>query len=225
MSANFFAYLNNTGDRDKVMAIVQFLPLALAGPARDAGCASLGKSLGNLSAMADGYRAITRLALLFNALSKPTLQALAKSKGDVLIDRVDQLSHFFHVFYCIFENSAVLASHGVFPKTICRLGGCAVTCWFHTLLLGLIRQAYVLTQKKHTPEERKRQIITTVKIACFFVFAMTCIPKNGPQLLEDVNGPLVPLHKALQLIAPKHLELNDSIRGLLGLIASICDFY
>lgn len=225
MSASFFAYLSNTGDRDKVMAIVQFLPMALAGPASDAGCASLSKSLGNLSAMADGYRAITRLTLLFNALSKPTLEALTKPKGDVLIDRVDQLSHFFHVFYCIFENSAVLASHGVYPKAISRLGGCAVTCWFHTLLLGLIRQAYVLTQKKNTAEEQKRQIITTVKIACFFVFSMTCIPKNGPQLLEDVSGPLVPLHKVLQLIAPKHLELNDTIRGTLGLVASICDFY
>ncbi|KPA86439.1 putative Gim5a protein [Leptomonas pyrrhocoris] len=225
MSAQISAYLNNTGDRDKVMAIVQFLPLALTGPASDAGCASLSKSLGNLSAMADGYRAITRLALLFNALSKPTLEGLAKPSGDVLIDRVDQLGHFFHVFYCLFENSAVLASHGVYPKSIARLGGCAVTCWFYVLLTGLIREAYVLAKKKNTPEEQKRHIITTVKLGCFFIFSMTCIPKGGPQLLENVSGPLVPLHKALQLIAPKHLPLNDSIRGLLGLIASICDFY
>ncbi|KPI85355.1 putative Gim5a protein [Leptomonas seymouri] len=225
MSAAVSAYLNNTGDRDKVMAIVQFLPMALAGVVNEAGCPTLSKSLSNLSAMADGYRAITRLALLFDALSKPKLNALMKPSGDVLIDRMDQLGHLSHVFFCMFENTAVLASRGVYPKSLSRLGACAVTCWFYTLLSGLVREAYVLTQKKMTSEEQKRHIITTVKLSCFFVFAMTCIPKGGPQLLEDVRGPLVPLHKTLQLIAPKHLELNDSIRGLLGLIASICDFY
>ncbi|KAG5492791.1 hypothetical protein JKF63_01371 [Porcisia hertigi] len=225
MSAAVFQYLGNTGDRDKVMAIVQFLPMALAGPAGDAGCLSLSKSLQGLSAMADGYRAITRLALLFNALSNPTLEALSKPKGDVLLDRVDQLSHFFHVCFCLFENTAVLSSHRVFPGSLCRLGGCAVTCWFYTLLLGLVRQAYVMTQKKSTPEEQKRNIITTAKLGCFFIFSLTCLPRGGPQLLEDVRGPLVPLHKALQLMAPKNLELNDTIRGALGFIASMCDFY
>lgn len=225
MSAAVFEYLGNTGDRDKVMAIVQFLPMALAGPANDAGCIALSKSLKSLSSMADGYRAITRLALLFNALSKPTLEALSKPKGDVLLDRVDQLSHFFHVCFCFFENTAVLSSHNVYPNRFVRLGGCAVTCWFYTLMLGLMRQAYVMTQKKNTPEEQKRQMITTVKLGCFLIFSLTCFPKGGPQLLEDVSGPLVPLHKTLQLIAPKHLALNETIRGVLGFIASMCDFY
>ncbi|KAK7197979.1 Gim5A protein [Novymonas esmeraldas] len=225
MSAAIFEYLGNTGDRDKVMAIIQFLPMALAGPASDAGCASLSQSLRSLSSMADGYRAITRLALLTNALSKPTLEALAKPKGDIFLDRVDQLSHFFHVCFCLFENTAVLSSYNVYPNRFARLGGCAVTCWFYTLLLGLVRQAYVMTQKKTTSEEQKRQVITTVKLGCFFIFSLTCLPKGGPQLLEDASGPLLPLHKTIQLIAPKHLELNNTIRGALGFIASMCDFY
>lgn len=225
MSAPAFRYVSSTWNADKVMAIAQFLPMALAGPTRSAGCEALGKSLSNLSQMADGYRSITRLSLLLNALSEPTLKVLRMPQGDALYEFVDPIIHFFHVCYCIFENTAVLAGRGVLPNRLTRLGSCAVTCWFYTLLIGLVRQIYTLTQKKHSEAELKAGLIKLTKVACFLVFSLTCIPANGPQLIENMTGALVPIHRLMQCITPKHLELNDCIRGLLGFTASVCDFY
>ncbi|EPY30377.1 Gim5A protein [Angomonas deanei] len=176
--------------------------------------------------MADGYRAITRLGLLFDALGKRTLTALAKPSGDVVSDRLNQLSHFFHTFYCIFENTAVYAGHGALPSSLGRLGGCAVTCWFYVLTISIINILYKLLKKGNlTKEEKNKELVTLLKLSLFWVFSQTCLPKGGPALLEDVSGPLAPLHHIIRAIAPKHLELNDSIRGSLGFVASMCDFY
>lgn len=224
MSASFDKYLGVTGNRDKVMAIVQFLPLMLHEGASSVDPA-LGKKLASLGAMSDAYRAITRLGMLVHALAPETLHSIAKPQGDVALDRLDQLSHGFHLLYCVFENSSVLASHGALSAKLTRLGGCAVTCWFYTLTIGLIRTLYVLTQKPLSEKEKKAQLIVLLKTSCFFVFAMTCVPAGGPQLLENPSGPLLPVHNALRFIAPKHLALNDTVRGALGLVASICDFY
>lgn len=219
------AFLASSGNRDKMMALVQFLPLALYGPASEAGCPSLGKSLKNLSNMADSYRAITRLTLLAGALSKGKLNDLVKPKGDIIMDRLDIVAHAFHVFFVIFENTAVFSGQGVYPSHLGRLGGCAVTCWFYVLLLGIVKALYQLTQTTLSNEEKKGVQLTLVKLGCFFIFCMSCIPAGGPQLLENVSGPLVPIHKLLRVIAPKHVALPDTVRGTLGFVASVCDFY
>ncbi|RNE95967.1 Gim5A protein, partial [Trypanosoma conorhini] len=150
MSACAHAYLSDTWNRDKVMAIVQFLPMALEGPVRNAGCDSLAASLGNLSKMADAYRAVTRLSLVLNALSSKTLADLAKPREDAFVWRLEQVSHAFHVGFCFNEHTAVLAGRGVFKSGLARLGGVAVLCWFYTLVLGLVRQVYLLA--KHSPK-------------------------------------------------------------------------
>ncbi|EKF31754.1 Gim5A protein, putative,glycosomal membrane protein, putative [Trypanosoma cruzi marinkellei] len=244
MSACAHAYLSDTWNRDKVMAIVQFLPMALEGPVRNAGCDSLAESLGNLSKMADAYRAVTRLSLLLNALSSKTLKALAKPKEDALVWRLEQVSHAFHIGFCLNEHTAVLAGRGVLNSGLTRIGGVAVVCWLYTLLLGIARQAYLLA--KHSPrgsckalvpedaekkvvpythEECKRAVVNLVKMSCFAVFAMTCLPEGRPKLLQDVCGPLVPLHELIRAIAPNKLHLSDTVRGLLAATASLCDFY
>lgn len=222
---SFDKFASTIGNRDKIMAIAQFLPLMLYGPAKDAGCANLSKSLQNLSNMADSYRAITRLALLASALSKPTLKQLAAPKGDLFLERTQQVSHAFHVLYCIFENSAVYAGHGVYPSRYARLGGCAVVCWFYVLVLGVSQCIYKLTQKPLSEEEKKQTQLTLLKLSCFLVFSLSCQAADGPQLLESVSGPLAPLHKLLRVIAPAKVAMPDTIRGALGLTASVCDFY
>ncbi|EPY31717.1 glycosomal membrane protein [Strigomonas culicis] len=175
--------------------------------------------------MSDKYRAVTRLSLLLNALSKKTLTTLSKPQGDLLLDRADQVAHFFHVFFVVFENTAVLASHGVYSGALTRLGGCAVTCWFYVLLTVILRNVYVLaTKDKLTPDQRRKEQLSILKHGCFIIFSLTCLPQGGPKLLENVSGPLAPLHHALRLIAPKHLPLDDTYRGALGLVASLCDF-
>ncbi|KEG13350.1 Gim5A protein [Trypanosoma grayi] len=244
MSARIHNYLSDTWNRDKVMAIVQFLPMALEGPVQNAGCGSLAQSLGNLSKMADAYRAVTRLSLLFNALAPDTLKSLSKPKEDNIVARIDQISHAFHIGFCFNEHTAVLAGRGVLRSELSRFGGIAVLCWLYTLVLGIIRQAYLLVkhnpncccaiapesqEKKkvvpYTHEECKRAVVTLVKLSCFTIFAMTCLPEGKPQLLREVCGPLVPLHKLITAMVPNKLQLSDSLRGLLAFTASVCDFY
>nr|AGN32873.1 Gim5A protein [Trypanosoma rangeli]AGN32904.1 Gim5A protein [Trypanosoma rangeli] len=245
MSAFAHAYLSDTWNRDKVMAIVQFLPMALEGPVRNAGCDSLAVSLGNLSKMADAYRAVTRLSLVLNALSSKTLGALAKPGEDAFVSRLDQVSHAFHIGFCFNEHTAVLAGRGVFNSGLARLGGVAVLCWFYTLVVGLVRQVYLLA--KHSPngpckvlmpgnandtkvvpythEECKRAVVTLVKLGLFTVFSMTCLPEGKPQLLQEPCSFLMPLHQLVRALAPNKLQLSDTVRGLFALSASLCDFY
>ncbi|KAH9601381.1 Peroxisomal biogenesis factor 11 [Trypanosoma melophagium] len=246
MSSRFHTYLSDTWNRDKVMAIVQFLPMALEGPVRNAGSEGLAASLGNLSKMADAYRAVTRLSLIFNALSPKTLESLAKPKEDAIVWRLEQISHAFHIGFCLNEHTAVLAGHGVLKSELTRFGGIAVVCWLYTLILGIVRQMYLLMkhnpncpckalvpasakdEKKvvpYTHEECKRAVVNLVKMGCFAVFALSCLPEGKPQLLRDVSGPLVPLHTLIKTIAPNKLHLGDSVRGLLAFVASVCDFY
>ncbi|CCW68887.1 unnamed protein product [Phytomonas sp. Hart1] len=219
-------YLADTWNRDKVMAIVQFAPMMLAGPVKAlTGCEELSKAFTNLSNMSDSYRAITRLSLLLRAVSKETLISLVKPQGDVNLERCDQLTHFFHVLFCLFENTTVLAKHGVFCAQLRNFGQYATVCWFYTLLLGVLRQVYVLTRSKTSGKQRNQLLVTLLKLSSFLVFALTCMPKDGLQLLQGASGPIVPLHKAIALITPKHLPLSDTIRGALGFVASTCDFY
>ncbi|ORC86008.1 putative Gim5A protein, putative,glycosomal membrane protein [Trypanosoma theileri] len=77
----------------------------------------------------------------------------------------------------------------------------------------------------YTHEELKRAIVNLVKMGCFTVFALSCLPEGKPQLLTDVSGPLVPLHTLIKTIAPNKLHLCDSVRGMLAFVASMCDFY
>lgn len=219
-------YLADTWNRDKVMAIVQFAPMMLAEPVKAlTGSEELSKAFSNLSNMADAYRAITRLSLLLHAVSKETLTSVAKPQGDINLDRCDQLAHFFHVLFCVFENTTVLAKHGVLCAQLRNFGQYATVCWFYTLLLGVLRQVYLLTRSKKAGEERSQLLVTLLKLGSFLVFALTCMPKDGLQLLQGASGPIVPVHKALALITPKHLQLSDTIRGALGFVASMCDFY
>nr|CCD15283.1 unnamed protein product [Trypanosoma congolense IL3000] len=241
MSAKTHAYLSDTWNRDKVMAIVQFLPMALEGPVRTVGCDSLAQSLGNLSRMGDAYRAITRLSFLANALSRPTLEGLSKPVGDSITWRIDQLSHAFHIGFCLSENTAVLSGHGVLQKGLGRMGGVAVLCWMYTLVLGIVRQVYLLVKymsqsctrsagegkrlSTYTHAECKQAVVNLVKLTCYFVFSLTCLPEGKPQLLANVSGPLVPLHMLIRSLSPNHLVASNTTRGLLGFIASMCEFY
>lgn len=218
-------YLAATGNRDKVMAIAQFLPLMLYGPAKDAGCEGLSKSLKSLSAMADSYRAITRLGLLAGALSKSTLKQLCTPHGDALLDHAGKISHGFHVLYCLFENSAVLASHGVYPSKLTRLGGCAVACWFYVLVLGVASTLYKLVRSPLADAQKKSAQVTLLKLSCFLVFSLSCLPPGGPKLFDSSACACAPLHNLLSAISPRHVPMPDTVRGALGLVASICDFY
>lgn len=211
-------FMYSAGNKDKIFAVAQFLPLALAGPVAKFGYPSLGESLANLSKMADATRAVGRLTLLSNALASKTLVA-RRSESIVEI-----LQHGFHVFFCIFENSAVLGSHGVFPKCFSQLGGCAVTCWFYVLLLDIGLAARLLAGPKLLEKAEKATKIRLLKDLFYIVFSLSCIP---PRNVKIVGAPGYPLDflSLIHYIAPPQIPMDNTIRGLLGFGATICEFY
>lgn len=235
MSSAGAAYLSRTWDRDKVMALVQFIPMTLNGPLQALGSKGLQQSLDKLGGMADGYRAITRLSLLLNNLSPETLASI-KQIRDPVLKSMTIVEHIFSTLFCPFEHLAVLQGHGVISANS-RFGGMAVYCWFWSLLVGTFRQIYQMmlaypylspkatdTASVKRQAEWRRMIIGLVKTLSFLVFSLTCFPAKGkPQLLGSA-GLLAPLHKLVELTAPKALHLPTTVRGALGLTATICDF-
>lgn len=211
-------FMFSVGNKDKVFAVAQFLPMALAGPAAKFGYPSLGESLANLSKMADATRAVGRLTLLANALADDKL--LARPTANPL----EILQHVFHCFFCVFENCAVYGSHGVLPKCFSQLGGSAVTCWFYVLLLDIGLVARQLTASKLTEKEEKATKIRLLKDLFYIVFSLSCIPAGGITVKGPPGLPL-DLLNLLQFIAPPHIPMDNTIRGLLGFGATICEFY
>lgn len=218
---SFDRFLYTAGNKDKVLAIAQFLPMALAGPATKFGAPALGSALANLSQMADTTRAVGRLTLLAGCLSSRTLKA--KSNETPL----SIAQHVFQVLFGIFENTAVYAGHGVLPKSLSRLGGCAVTCWFYVLLTDIIMatNALFLDNEPLSEEKKKGLRLRLAKDWMYIIFSLSCMPAGGPKLMDSPGGPFEALDLILRYFAPPHVPMDNTIRGLLGFGASVCEFY
>lgn len=212
-------FMFTAGNKDKVLAVAQFLPMALAGPAEKFGFPAVGKSLANLSQMADTTRAVGRLTLLANALSAERLKHISGCHPVLIVQ------HVFHVLFCIFENTAVYAGNGVLSKSLTRLGGCAVTCWFYVLLLDIIIASKCLLVDSMGEEQRRETKIRLVKDVFYIIFSLSCMPPGGPKLLSTPGGPLDALHLLLYHFAPPHIPMDNTLRGLLGFGATVCEFY
>jgi len=235
MSSAASAYMARTWDRDKIMAVCQFLPMFVESPLRSAGVAGISNSLAKIGGMADGYRAVTRLSLLLDKLSPESL-ASVKQIRDPIAKALTIAEYIFSTVFCPFEHLAVLQAHQVIPSNG-RYGGMAVYCWFWSLLVGTVRQAYQMmlaypyvspkatdTASVKRQAEWRRMIINLIKTISFLIFSLTCLPKGKPQLLASPTGLLGPLHKVIQVTSPNALQLPVAVRGLLGLTATVCDF-
>lgn len=58
----FNAYVSKVGDRDRVMSIIQYITMALYGPAAKAGYCQLSENLKSIMELAAQYRAVTRFS-------------------------------------------------------------------------------------------------------------------------------------------------------------------
>lgn len=213
-------FMYTTGNKDKIFAVAQFLPLALSGIVEKCGAPALGASIANLGKMADTTRAVNRLTLLAGALSSSSLKAVAV-KSPWLIAQ-----HVFHTLFCIFENTAVYAGQGVLPARLTRLGGCAVTCWFYVLLIDIVAATHELFLEEKASEEKTKALkLRLTKDWFYIIFSLSCMPAGGPKLMRKPGGPLEALDLILRYIAPPHVAMDNSLRGLLGLGATACEFY
>lgn len=230
-------FLARTWDRDRIMALIQFIPMALDGPLKATGNKGLHESVTKLGALADLYRTVTRCSGLVDSLSPSKLTTVLKD--DSALGRVGLVEHVCHVLFCPFEHMALLHNYGVFTGGKApRFGGLAVFFWFWGLLLGEFRQLYqmLLAYPRLSPKatdvasvrrqaEWRRMVLNLIKTTCFLVFSLTCLPAKGkPQLLANPAGILLPIHRLIEILTPPRVVLSTSSRGVLGLVASAVDF-
>lgn len=235
---SFSEYLASTRNRDKVMGIVQFLPMMLSGPAQALGMQGFSEGLLKASQLADGYRAVTRLSGLVDMLDPRKIAGLSTIR-DPILRRLSAIEFVFTVGFFPCEHIALAGTFGVIKGDgVPRFSGLAVFCWFWSLTVHALRVLYemLLEYPYISPKARdaaslkrnadfQRKIIDLVKTLSWWVFALTCFPAKGkPQLLTKPAGVLLPLHRAVEIISPSALSLSTTLRGLLGMIAMTCDF-
>lgn len=235
--SNISQLLAKTWDRDRIVAVAQFLPMVLDAPLKAVGKTQLHESLNHIGTLADSYRTLTRFSGLIDTLTPEKLQALV-SPRDPTIRRLGLLEFISHTLFFPCEHIAFLIKNGVVKGDAARVGGLTVFFWFWSLVFAEIRNVYqmLLAYPYLTPKatdaasvkrqaEWKRLVLNLIKTTCFLIFSVTCFPTKGkPQLLTKSTGVLVPIHKAIELLSPSHLTLSTSTRGVLGLAATLCDF-
>lgn len=240
---SFAEYLSTTGNRDNVMAVLQFGSTILSVPAGAAGNKSLAESLVKLASLADGYRTVTRLFGLVNMLDSGNLKKLsdASAREQPIIAKLGLMEYAASCLFFPFENLGLLTQWGVINKgdagRVANYGGVAVFFWWWSLTLKLASTIYrmLLAYPYLTPRgtdatsvrrqaDWRRLQLTLLKTICWWIFAMGCLPAKGkPQLLRNVSGFLVPLHRLIELLSPSALSLSPLVRGVLGMIATSCD--
>ena len=217
------------------MGIAQFLPMVLQTPAAALGFKELAGSLCSLSKMADSYRSITRLGALVDLLSPEKMASLTNNR-DPVGRRLGILEYLAVISYFPCEHVAVMHHFGILTDTkYARFGGLAVFFWFWSLVFGLLRSTYQAllaypyvtwnttdTASVKRKADFKKLLTTALKQLCFLIFSTTCI-KKAPQLLTSPQGVLMPLHVAVERLAPPVVNMPDALRGLLGTIATLCD--
>ncbi len=229
-------YLARTWDRDKVMAIIQFLPSVLEVPLSALGQTDLSASLLQLGVMCDRYRTITRCSCLLDFLSPEHLETV-KSVRDPVVRKLSLCEYFATICFFPFEHLALLNGFGVLKNTNGgRFGGLAVFFWFWSLIFADIRGMYQLllayphvtpgakdaaSLKRNT--EFRSLLVKFVKTMSFTIFAWSVFPASKPALLAEPAGLLLPLHKLIAALSPAPLTIGSSTKGVLGLIATGCD--
>ena len=234
---SFSDYLAVTRNRDKVMSVIEFLPLLLQGPTTAIGMTDLAEGLLNASALAGGYRVVTRCSGLVDMLDPAKIAAMGTVQNPI-IRKLGGIEYCFSLGFFPMEHLALLGNRGIIKIDSARFGGIGVFCWFCSLTVHiwrvlyemLLEYPYVSSKARDAASIKRnaafrRKIIDLVKTLSWWIFSMTCLPANGkPQLLANPSGLLLPLHKTVELLAPNKLVLSTSLRGLLGMIATACDF-
>lgn len=232
-------FLGRTWDRDRILAVVQFLTMTLDGPLAAMGNKDLHASVTKLGVLTDVYRTVTRFSCLLDFLSPEKVKSVL-TVSDPTARRLGLFEYVTQVIFFPLEHLSLLAKQGILSSPNGnRFGPLAVFFWFWTLLFSQLRQMYQmllaypqLSPKATDTASVKRQAEWTkmvqgiIRNTCFLIFSLTCLPEKGkPQLLLKPAGLLLPLHRAVEVLSPPHLALSLSLRGVLGLIASSVGFF
>ena len=238
MSGSASDYLSSVRNRDKVLGIVQFAPVALAEPLSKIGSEKLAAAFLKTARVAEGYRTLTRFSGMIDMLSPSSLQSLAKVR-DPIMRKVAAFQFFCSFCFFPYEHAAFLATYGVLDESKAgQYAGMAVFFWLYSLLTRtgglcyhlLLEYPYISPKATDAASVKRRldfrkHVLELIRTVCFAIFAWSVLPAKGkPQLLANPTGVLYPLHRAVELASPNALNLSQTSRGVLGLVASITEF-
>ena len=229
-------FLSKTWSRDSIMALAQFIPMAIAQPvAQVTGSRALAESLLRVSQLADGYRTVTRLSGLVDTLKPSRINGIA-TIPQPLIRQIATAEAVMSLGFFPTEHLALFTKFGILPagdKNFQHYSTLAVFFWFWGLLLKTVRLSIMWVAKRNqlngsedaTSAALKRQLksiqMQLVSTVCYLIFSMTCVSAKA-RLFR--SGPLMPINVLFETLSPPRLELPLAVRGLLGTIASSVDF-
>lgn len=242
MTDSFSAYLSTVSNRDRVAGLLEFGSTALCG------LTVHNKELNARVAAFKGFvyqlRATNRMAGPIDAvLTRSRLAGLSKNAHPAwrVIAVLDYICD-----ACFFpcEATALLANCGAIANPddrAGRFGGLGVFFWFWGMLfkaMAAIRDLLALQKPEAHPARsptessarlyrqaaKRKIIIGLVKLGCFLFLALSFMAPGGATLLAKEEGALLPLHKLIKALTPRHLNVSDTTRGVVGLTATLLDF-
>lgn len=233
---DFVDFMSKTAQRDKVMAIVQFLPAVLEPVVRSQGHATLGTRLQRLATAADSYRTFTRFSWILDNVNSRSLNGI-KNTEDCVIRTLRTAETGVLTVRFAAEHLNYLTSWEVIPGQKGHWGRLGILLWFYALVLANIRTVYDLVKKnkaltgnrsadRAAVREFKRTVLGLVVTICFTLFNLALQPAKGAptaQLCPNKAGSTI--NKLLAIATPRQLPLGAGTRAVLGLTASAVDLY
>lgn len=219
--------LSKTGGRDKLMALVQFVPCFASGPVGALGASDTAERLMAISSLADKYRTVTRLTGLLEILSPVSLARLAREK-DATLAKLGVLETGALAAFFASEMLATLSSVGIIKpskKRAAQYGPLAVFFWFYQLTLNIVSISYRLfVVNPRGAKERYELQLNLVKSCSWWIFALSLFSKDSKPQLQEVKGGLLAIpHTIIETLSPSGITLSAPTRGLLGTVAMCCD--
>lgn len=229
-------FLSRTPDRDKIMALFQFVPMALSGPAMALAGKDAAQHLLKLSEIAEIYRVVTRFSGMFDCTTEEKLAALGAVKCPIL-RKVSLVEFFCQFMFFPMEHMTLLSTAGIVHKSKSQTYlGLTLFFWLWSLLMSVVRLTmtiihewpHIQSQPKDTEgvkrkAEFRKNVLKLTKALCMTIFCISNLPQGKPQLLAKPRGLFLPLHRLIEMLSPNRLSLSTTTQGLLATIGSVTD--
>ena len=246
MNPSYSDFLASTHNRDKLLALVQYFPMAIEPAMRAAGqpTAALSKRLVHMGKMADMYRIFTRFTVVTELL-EPVKMKKNCEIADPTVRRMTIFEALFMGVHLSCEHLSYFSKWKIFETEWQRWSRLGVIFWFYALMSMNLRQVYQLLKLKAAADkagdhgsveaikrrtEFKRTLLGLVKTLLYTIFNLSLHPSGSEprgQLLLGATDPLFgTINKVLALATPPPIRgVTPNHRATLGLCASLIDFY
>lgn len=244
MNPSYSEFLASTHNRDKLLSLVQYFPMAIEPAMKAAGQQALSARLVHMGKMADWYRIFTRFTVVTEML-EPVKMKKNMQIEDVTLRRFTILEALLMSVHLSCEHLSYFCKWKILETEWQRWSKLGVIFWFYALTSMNLRQIYTLIQLRKKinasndsndvtvlklKNDVKRTVLGLIKTIFYTIFNLSLHPSgNEPrgQLVLGATDPLFgTINKVLALITPPPIRgVTPNHRAALGLGASMIDFY